>query len=450
MKNNVKYIVAIDLGTTKVVSIAGEKIENNRYKILAYSEAKSYGIINGQIKNIDSVTKVVIPTLEKIKAAIHIDVKSVYIGIAGRDIACSKDNLEKIRDNHDTEISKEEIEDLKSNVYNSNKNANNNSNNEIIDIIPQTYSVDELNDLVSPIGYMGKKLTGYFYVITGDKSTTIHVDVCMKELNLYMPKLILEPIASAKTILNEDEKEVGVVMIDIGGGTTDLVIYKEKIMRHVAVIAVGGNFITEDIKRICDISFDQAENAKIQCGLLELNSQDALEIPGINGRAPRYIYMSAISQIISYCLQEIIDNVMNEIKKAECENLCKAGIVITGGVSRMRGIEEFIRKQTNMEVKIGVPDHIVNDSADEIFQPKYSTAVGLIICGFEHAESSPPAILKRLKNTEKSGTKNQGESVIKDTEEPGSGLLELITTWLINVWDIFIKYMNPQQDEKND
>ncbi|MDR1583407.1 MAG: cell division protein FtsA [Prevotellaceae bacterium] len=426
-----KYVVAIDLGTTKIVSIVGEKTENGRYNILDYSEVPSYGIRRGEVENIGKVTNAVIPTLEKIKAKMQIEIKNVYVGIAGQHITCVENRIERIRHRYDELITKEEIITLEEDAGKLHLNPE----TEILHIIPRHYSVDEKNDIIDPVGRLGNKLAGHFYVITGHKSTRIHTSICMERLNLSLQKLILEPIASARTTLNEEEKEAGVIMIDIGGGTTDLIIYKDQKIIHTAVIPFGGNIITDDIKEGCGILQAQAEQAKIKFGLsAKDNNDDLLEIEGINGRPPRNIPLKTISSIISSRLNEIVDMVMAEIEKAKCTGL-NLGIVVTGGVSKMKGIKDFLQKKTGMVVKIGTPDHIINDPADNIFHPKYATAVGLIMCGFDHLENSPPPL-----------------------PPPPPPLLTPpftppplpVTSWWSRAWDAVITFMGPQKEERND
>jgi cell division protein FtsA len=393
-----KYIVAIDLGTTKVVSIVGEKIGNDRYRILAYSENTSYGVRRGQVEHIQQVTDSVIPTLEAIKAETGIaSIDKVYAGIAGQYITCTESKIEKVRDKYDEIISMKEILELEADAGKLPINAE----LEILHVIPQHYSIDEKNDITDPIGRLGNKLTGHFYVITGRKSTRIHTDVCMRELNLSLQQLILEPIASARATLLSEEKEAGVALIDIGGGTTDLIIYKEHILVRTVVIPFGGNSITEDIKTACSILYHQAEAIKIKFGLTA-NAGEFIKVSGISGHTPRIISLDTISKVVSSRLNEIINMVLDEIYKTQCGKL-SAGLVITGGASKMKGIKQFLEnklqvaaiqdperlKKMNTEVTIGSPKYI-SDSDENLMQPKYSTAVGLIMCGFDYMEQKPP------------------------------------------------------------
>ncbi|MDR1593865.1 MAG: cell division protein FtsA [Prevotellaceae bacterium] len=439
-----KYVVAIDLGTTKVVSLVGEKTENENYKIVAYSEAPSDGIRRGQVEHISKVVNAVIPTLTQIKAEAGItNLENIYVGIAGQHITCIENRVEKIRDQYDSMITKEEIAELEVNAGRMHLSPD----TEILHVIPQYYSIDNRNGITDPIGRLGNKLTGHYYVVIGNMANRIHTNTCMRELNLSMNKLILEPIASARATLSDDEKEMGVAMIDIGGGTTDLIVYKDNTIIHTAVIPFGGNSISEDIKNICSVMFNQAEQIKIQFGLTA-NTEGSVRVEGINGRPSRDIPLDIITKIITSRLNEIIDMVMYEIiNKTQCGKL-GAGLVITGGVSKMSGLRDFllqrlkdlagkepaIQKRMNIEVVIGNPNNIV-DSDVSVIHPKYSTAVGLIMCGFDHLDSFTP---------------KQTPPPPLQPPPPPPLPPKRLPEWVQKLSKAFVMFMNPQQEEKND
>jgi cell division protein FtsA len=505
-----KYVIAIDLGTTKVVSIVGEKAGNGRYKITAYSEAISEGIRRGQVEQITKVMNVVKPTLDAIKAQTGIaDVKDVFVGIAGQYIKCIENRVERFRDKYDEVVTKEEIGKLESDAA----KLHFNSEIEILHVIPQSYSIDETSGITEPVGRLGNKLTGHFYVVTGHKSTRIHTDICMTKLNLSLQKLILEPIASSRAILSDDEKETGVAMIDIGGGTTDLIVYKDGTIVHTAVIPFGGNIITEDIKTTCSILYSQAEEIKIKFGLLTTASgvDELHRVEGISGRPPRYLSSDKISKIISSRVNEIMDMVLSEIiYKTQCGKL-GAGIVITGGVAKMKGIKEFLENKLKAEAKINAkidrkikqeviissPIYI-SDSDKNIIHPKYSTAVGLVMCGFDYLDTivDTPVINNDNKPDPNKPDPNKPDPNKPDPNKPDpnkpdpnkpdpnkpdpnkpdpnkpdpnkpdpnktdpnkpdpnkSGHEEpepKPTPWWEKIYAIIITFMNPQQEEKND
>jgi cell division protein FtsA len=432
------HIIAIDLGTTKVVSIVGEKAEKGCYKILAYSEAASTGIRHGQVENVENVIGAISPTLTEIKAKTGIDrVEKIYVGIAGQSITCIENRTETFRDKYDELITKEEIKELEIAAG----KLHLNKGEEILHVIPQSYTIDGTEGITDPAGRLGNKITGHFHVIIGNEKNRIHIETCMRKLDLSIQKLFLEPIASAKAILSEDEKEMGVAMIDMGGGTTDLAVYEEGIIKHTAVIPFGGNSITNDIKTGCSILFSQAEKAKIQFGILLNDNREYVMVEGISGRPPQNIFLNAISDIIKIRLDEIMVMVMSEINKAKCGKL-NAGIVITGGVSKMNNIKEYLEAKTGMPVKTGNPDYLSSDSPQEIIHPKYSTAVGLIMCGFDHLENDytppPPPPPPPLP--------------LPSPPPPPSP--SPILQWLRKTWQackqMFKVFMNSQPEEKND
>jgi cell division protein FtsA len=380
------YIVAIDLGTTKVVSMVGEKINSGpRYRILAYEEAPSLGIRRGQIENIQSVVSVVQPTLDSIKIAAGIsEIKEVYVGIAGQHLRYTDNSTELLRDNFKELITEEEIKLLADNACKLHLGIG----EEILHAVPQTYSIDDVDDIIDPVGRLGHKLVGHFHVIIEKGISTKHTDVCMQRLNLSLKKMILEPMASARATLSPEEKDMGVAMIDMGGGTTDLIIYQAGVLRRTAVIPFGGNTITNDIKTGCSILFEQAERIKIQYGSCVpsmIRENKYVTIPGVNGREVHEISFKSLATIIEARLSEIMDMVFDEIK--QCNKKLTAGIVFTGGGSQMTHLREFIKLKTGMDVRIGLPDYISSNSAKEIIQAKYSTAVGLIMCGFDYQEN---------------------------------------------------------------
>jgi cell division protein FtsA len=471
-----KYVVAIDLGTTKVVSLVGEKLENEHYRIVAYSEAPSNGIRRGQVEQIFKVVDAIVPTLEKIKADAGLtELENVYVGIAGQHITCIENTSDRIRDKYDKIISQEEIMEITTTVGKMHINPE----LEILHIIPLYYSIDENNYITDPVGRLGNRLIGHFYIIIGNKSNSIHTNTCLNRLNLSLNKLILEPIASARAVLSDDEKELGVAMIDIGGGTTDLIIYKEHIIVHTAVIPFGGNSITEDIKTICSIPYDQAERIKIKFGLLAPPGT-YVEVDGIHKRPKCTLSLDTIKKIISARLDEIISMVLFEIvNNKQCGKL-GAGIVITGGVSEMQGIKEFltkhlkyltetdpeISKKLKPEVVISSPQYIY-DSDDNIIHPKFSTAVGLVMCGFDHladlelTEEHKRKLEEEKKRKEEERKKSDEKLTRADEErqrqeaerqrlEERKQKWKLLLSWIKKTINAISTFMSSQQEEKND
>jgi cell division protein FtsA len=383
------YLAAIDLGTTKVVTIVGEKISNSeRFKIIAYAEAPSTGIRHGQVENIKDVVEVIKITLDNIRITCGIsDINEVYVGIAGLHIRHVETRMEMLRPRYEELITEDEINTLISNA----RKLHVNSGEQIIHVIPQTFTIDDNTDeIIEPVGCLGYKLAGNFMIIVEKGISTRHTEICIERLNLSLKELILEPMASAQAILSEDEKEMGVVVVDIGGGTTDLIIYQEKAIRHTAIIPFGGNTITQDIKKGCDITMRDAERIKIQYGscISSMAPENRIiTIPRSNGREHREISFKALAYIIEARMIEIMDMILFEIKKYTDNNLkLGAGIVFTGGGSQMTHLREFVKLKTGMDMRIGKPIYVSDSSPKDIIHPRYSTAVGLIMCGFDSRE----------------------------------------------------------------
>ncbi|MDR1593866.1 MAG: cell division protein FtsA [Prevotellaceae bacterium] len=423
------YLTAIDLGTTKIVSIVGEKINNSgRIRILAYSEERSLGIRHGQVENIQTVVGVVQGTLGNIKAIAGIsEINEVYVGIAGLHIRYIENRTEILRPKYEEMITNDEIKTLESNARKLHVNAG----EKIIHVIPQTYSVDDINEITDPAGRLGYKLAGNFMVIIERGISTRHTEVCIERLNLSLKEMILEPMASARAILSEDEKEMGVVMVDMGGGTTDLIIYHDKVVRHTAIIPFGGNTITHDIKMCCDIPMRDAENIKIQYGSCIASmtpEHHIIAVPRGEGREACEISFKSLASIIEARMIEIMDMILFEIRKyADNDHKLGAGIVFTGGGSQMTHLREFVKLKTGMDVRIGRPGYISESSPKEIIHPKYSTAVGLLMCGFDSREKNlTPEINKRRLSTNDINSNNS------DSDDNGN-----IPTTLKSFMDIF-------------
>jgi cell division protein FtsA len=381
------YLTAIDLGTTKVVSIIGEKNNRGRINILAYSEAPSIGIRSGQVENIMNVVGVVKNTFDNIRKTCGITkIDEVYVGIAGLHMRYVENRREIARSKYEELITEDEIKILEADAC----KLHINHGEKIIHVIPQTYSIDDNDEITDPIGRLGNRLAGNFMVIIERGISTLHTEMCMQRLNLSLKELILEPMASSRAVLSEYDKEMGVVMVDMGGGTTDLMIYHEKVIRHTAIIPFGGNTITQDIKHGCDITMQEAEKIKIQygsCVSSMVSTNHFITIPGNNGREPREVSFKSLASIIEARMVEIINMILFEIKRyTDNKHRFGAGIVFTGGGSQMTHLRELVKLKTGMDVKFGKPIYVSENSPQEIIHPKYSTAIGLVMCGFDSRE----------------------------------------------------------------
>lgn len=400
--------VGLDIGTTKIVAMIGRQNEFGKVEIIGMGRAKSMGVHRGVVTNITQ-------TIESIKQAIReaenvsgLDIQSVVVGIAGQHIRSLQHSDYIIRQNADDVIENKDIENLIDNVHNLVMLPG----EEIIHVLPQEYKVDGQAEIREPRGMYGSRLEANFHIVVGQISSIKNIGRCVKSSDLQVADITLEPLASAEAVLSQEEKEAGVVLVDIGGGTTDLAIFKDGIIRHTAVIPFGGNVITEDIKEGCSIIEKQAELLKIKFGSAwpgENKENEIVSIPGLRGREPKEISLKNLSKIIHARVVEIIEQVYLEIKNyGYDENKKKliAGIVLTGGGSQLKHIKQLVEFVTGMDTRIGYPnEHLASESDDEYSSPVYATAVGLVLKGLsnEHArnvsvmdpEDANPRLVKR-------------------------------------------------------
>lgn len=383
---NNTLIASIDLGTTKVVCLVGEKTLYG-IKIIALSQSPSKGIMRGEVVNIQHALDSIIPVLRDVENSIGRKINEVFVGIAGQNIRCTSNGFQTNRKNPEDLITKQEIEEIRNGMFNSFFQ----SDEEVLHVIPQSYNIDDFMGISDPIGMPGKQICANFKLFIGKKNSALYTNNVIKRAGLKLRELILEPLASAKAVLSEDELELGVAMVDIGGGTTDLLIVHDNIIRHTAVIPFGGNSITEDIKMGCGISAKQAELLKIEhgsCYSAYAPDGKSIFIPGIGGREGREISFKLLANIIEARVAELLEAVDYEIERSGYKNLLKGGIVLTGGSSSLANIIQLTHIVTGMDARIAMPnDSIAQDSLDDVFKPALSTAVGLVIMGFEKMES---------------------------------------------------------------
>lgn len=375
-------IAAIDLGTTKVVVLAGEKNESG-YRITAYREAPSKGVIRGEVVNIQNVLDSLIPLLKDIEEKEKITIDNVYVGIAGQNIKCRDEQRSRNRKRPHDLISDKEIEEMITEMANSRVE----SGEKILHVIPQSYNVDDHIGVENASGMTGTQIEGNYKLFIGKVNSIENSKVVINKSGLKLRELILEPIASAKAILTEDETELGTAMIDIGGGTTDLLIYHNNTICHAAVIPFGGNSITEDLRQGCGVSLRNAEQMKIQYGSCYSEyapDNKTVVIPGIGGLENREVSFKVIASIIEARVEEIIEAVMYEIENSGFADKLGAGIVITGGGAQLTNIRQFIKIKTGYPVRVAFPgDKITHDNGFEIYKPSSSTAIGLLMMGSE-------------------------------------------------------------------
>ena len=385
MEDNISdIIVGLDIGTTKVSIIIGKRNQFNKIEILATGKSVSSGVSRGIVSNIDKTVGSIKLALEEVKNKNNIEINEVVVGIAGQHIKSLQHRGEIVRDNIDIEIGQEDIDKLKENMF----KLITIPGEEVIHVIPQEYTVDGEDGIQDPKGMAGVKLEANFHVITAQVGAVRNIMRCVEKAGLTPKELILEPFASAIATLDEDELREGVALVDIGGGTTDVAIFLDKIIRYTAVIPFGGNIVTKDIKTGLSILDKQAELLKIKFGsAMYTDDQEnvMVSIPGLRGREPKEIAVKNLSEIIGARMKEIIDLVYHEIKVSGYENKLMTGIVLTGGGSQLKSLQQLVSFITAKETRIGYPnEHLSSESKDLVTSPMFSTGVGLVLKGFEN------------------------------------------------------------------
>ncbi|HLU84722.1 MAG TPA: cell division protein FtsA [Vicingaceae bacterium] len=378
-----EIIVGLDIGTTKIVAIVGRKNEHGKIEILGMGKSESIGVSRGMVSNIDKTVESIKKAVEQAELKSGVDIKVVNVGIAGQHIKSLQHRGIRVRHSAEDEISQLDVDALKEDMHKLVMLPG----EEIIHVLPQEYIVDNEQGIKDPIGMAGVRLEANFHIITGLVGAIKNIYKCVHKAGLNVNDLILEPLASSEAVLSSEEKEAGVALVDIGGGTTDIAIFQDGIIRHTAVIPFGGNIITEDIKQGLSIIKDHAEKLKVKFGSAlasESNDKVRVSIPGLRGRAPKEIYIKTLANIIQARMEEIIEHIHYEIKSSGYENKLICGIVVTGGGAMLKHITQLIEYVTGMDTRIGYPnEHLASNNTNEITSPMYATSVGLVIKGFE-------------------------------------------------------------------
>jgi len=382
-----QIVAAIDIGTTKIVAIVGEKNSDNTLRILGMGKSKSLGVKRGVVQNIEKTINSIETAINIAENEAEVKIDEVFIGIAGQHVRSMKNRGYIIRENDDNEISKEDINHLVSDMY----KLPVNSGEEILHVLPQSYIVDDEFD-VEPIGMHGRKLEGNFHIVIAQTTSAKNIKKCIKKAGLKDKDLILEPIASSDAVLTEDEKEVGVVMVDIGGGTSDMAIYYDKKIVHTAVIPFGGDVITKDIKKELGIIEADAEKLKVNHGSAlpeAVNPNSFITIRGISNRPDKEISQKFVAEIINARMVEIIGAIEYQIELTGLSTKLGAGIVLTGGGALLNNLRQLMAFKTGMDIRIGTPNTLLVDNLnEELNKTMYATSIGLIIRGFNVLENN--------------------------------------------------------------
>ncbi len=387
MEMNNEIVVALDIGTTKIVAMAGRKNAHGKLEILGIGKVESVGVLRGVVSNIEKTVKAISDAIADAERRSGLEIGVVNVGIAGQHIKSLQHRGIYTRNSIHDEIAHEDIDNLIADMYKLVLPPG----DKIIHVIPQEYIVDNEQGILDPIGMSGVRLEANFHIITGQITAIKNLQKCVEKAGLEMANLTLEPIASATAVLSKEEMEAGIALVDIGGGTTDLAIFHDGIIRHTAVIPFGGNVITKDIKEGCRVMGNQAEKLKIKFGsalVTELKENRIVTIPGLKGRPHKEISERNLAHIIQARMEEILDHIYWEIRRSGFERKLSGGIVLTGGGALLRNLTQLVEYHTGMNARLGMPvEHLAHGYDKEVVSPVFSTSIGLVLKGIEDIEA---------------------------------------------------------------
>lgn len=429
---NQEYSVGLDIGTTKIVTIVGRRNTHGKIEVLGVGKSKSLGVHKGIVNNISQTISSIKTAVEEAEKSAKVPIKKVTVGIAGKHIRSLQHSDYIMREHPDKYITEYDIEKLKEQV----KKLVMLPGEEIIHVLPQEYKVDSEGEIHEPIGMHGKRLEANFHVVVGQMSSIRNIAKCIREAGLEMEALTLEPLASSEAVLAKDEKEAGVAIVDIGGGTTDIAIFKDNIIRHTCVIPYGGGIITDDIKEGCAIIEKHAEQLKVKFGsaVPEMERESTfVTIPGLHGRPDKEISLKTLAQIINARVEEILEMVNTELKAYgayEQKKKLIAGIVLTGGGSNLKHIRQLANYTTGFDSRLGYAnEYISNDKNNHLQGPEYATGIGLLMESLKirdrnfvpqekEEEVMKPNVSQTVVTSLESENKTENESEVSVAKQP--------------------------------
>lgn len=435
---NSKIIVGLDIGTTKVCAIVGRYNEFGKVDVLGMGKADSHGVSRGVVSNINKTVDAIRKAVEEASERSGVDIKTVHVGIAGQHIRSLQHRGIIARSNVDNEIDAADLAKLEADMH---KLAIA-PGDQILHVLPQEYMVDNEPGIKDPVGMSGVRLEGNFHVITASINAARNIYKCVRLAGLEVADLILEPLASSEAVLSPEELEAGVALVDIGGGTTDIAIFHDGIIRHTAVIPYGGNVITEDIREGCNVMRDHAELLKLKFGSAlaeETKQNEIISIPGLRGREPKEIGVRNLARIIQARVEEIFELVYCEVKNSGLEKKLIGGIVVTGGGSQLKHITHLIEYITGLDARIGYPnEHLAKGMVEEVKSPMYATGIGLLIKGLKTQD-------REEKKANGTGPQTQAEKREATSQRQRLGFLNNIK----NKFEEFMKNDGDFEDYKN-
>ena len=382
VREDKNLIVGLDIGTSKIVAIVGELQPEGTVKVIGIGQHISRGLKKGVVINIESTMQSIQRALEEAELMADCKINNVYTGIAGSHIkSLNSHGMVKIKD---AEVSQMDVD----RVIETARAIALPADQQILHILTQEYIIDGQEDVREPLGMSGMKLEAKVYIVTGAVAAAQNIVKCIKRCGIEVSDLILQPLASSMAVLTEDEKELGVCLVDIGGGTTDIAVFKQGAIRHTAVVPIAGDQMTYDVAVAFRTPTQSAEDIKVKYGsaLRQLaDSRETVEVPGVDGREPRQLSVQTLAEVLEPRVVELYEMVLNELRRSGMEQIIASGIVITGGAAMMRGMVELGEEIFHMPVRMGLPRY-VGGLSEVVGNPRYATAVGLVLMGKQQLE----------------------------------------------------------------
>ncbi|MGY1490208.1 cell division protein FtsA [Methylobacillus pratensis] len=382
VREDKNLIVGLDIGTSKIVAIVAELQVDGSLKVIGLGQNTSRGLKKGVVVNIDSTVQAIQRALEEAELMADCKISTVFTGIAGSHIkSLNSHGMVKIKDAEVTQMDVDRVIETARAIALP-------SDQQILHILTQEFIIDGQEDVREPLGMSGMKLEVKVHIVTGAVSAAQNIVKCIKRCGLEVSDLILQPLASSLAVLTEDEKELGVCLVDIGGGTTDIAVFKQGAIRHTAVVPIAGDQITNDVAVAFRTPTQSAEEIKIKhgCALRQLaDSREVVEVPGVDGRDPRQLSVQTLAEVIEPRVVELYEFVLGELRRSGMEEMIASGIVITGGSSLMKGMVELGEEIFHMPVRLGMPRN-VGGLSEVVGNPRYATGVGLVLMGQQQVE----------------------------------------------------------------
>lgn len=387
MSKSGKIVAAVDVGTTKVVVVAGRKNEAGKIEILGYGKARSMGVKRGVVLNIDEAFSAIHEAIRQAEDAFQGDIEEVYVNIVGQQLKTLTNKGERYIGERRI-VSEEDVDALFQQV----KKVDLPAGYKIYHTSPQLFTIDHESGIPNPVGMAGEKMQADFKLLVAPEVYEENLKLCFERAGITIRKTMIDPLASSEMLLSEDEKEAGVVLLDIGGGTTKMAVYRDGVLCYSALIPFGGNVITHDIKEGCSILARQAESLKVQFGqaMGDFAPEDkVVTIPGISGWEPKEISFKSLAFIIQARMEEIIEAFFFQLEKSGYMDQVGAGIVLTGGSALMPNLGQLIKFQTGLDVRKGIPRLKLGDQYKELEDPRNATVLGLLQTALNETEQEP-------------------------------------------------------------